>query len=111
MEHVWWQLQKSDLEAAADWVAAHAGDPWRSDHGIGVVAEQVGADDPVAAVQWLSQIGVSPNDGSYPGLNTVVQDWAQRDPASLERWLTQAQGGAIQQQALDAYRAYRAGGK
>ena len=107
VQHVWWQLQKSDLAAAADWVGAHAGDPWRSDHGISEVAERVGEENPIAAVQWLGQIGVSPNDGSYPGLNGVVQEWAQRDPVGLESWLTQPNGGAVQRQAVQDYIAYQ----
>jgi hypothetical protein len=107
-EHVWWRMKTGDFDTAVEWVRKHAGDPWRSDQIIGEVAGRLSRDDPQTALAWLQDVRASPIDGSYPGLNKVMENWAKKDAASIEAWLNQPNGGALQQQATAQYAAYLA---
>lgn len=102
-DHVWWRLQSANFDTGVAWVRKHADGPWRSDHIIGEVADRLTSKDPMAAIEWLENVSVSPKDGAYPGLDKVVAKWAQKDAASLESWLSQPGGAALQQQAVAHY--------
>lgn len=102
-DHVWWRLQSANFDTGVAWVRKHANGPWRSDHIIGEVADRLSSKDPSAALEWLENVNASPKDGSYPGLDKVVRKWAQKDVATLENWLIESAGGALQQQALAHY--------
>ena len=104
-DHVWWRMQVADFDTGVEWVRKHAGDPWRSDHIIGEVADRLSGSDPTSALAWLESVQASPADGSYPGLDKVVAQWAGKDAAALETWLNQPNGGALQHQAIEQYAA------
>lgn len=102
--HVWWREQHAGDQQAMDWLAAQADKPWRDDQQYRATADTIARRDPAAAASWMEKLPPSPTDGTWPGLDRVVQRWMQTDPQSLETWMQSASPSAFRTAAQASYR-------
>nr|MDQ3625375.1 hypothetical protein [Verrucomicrobiota bacterium] len=84
---VLWRLKDRELPVAIDWITAHADKPWRNDEYLGDVVRGYAAQDPVAAMNWVTSLPPSPQTGKQAGISTAVAIWADRDARGLTEWL------------------------
>lgn len=86
-DRVLWRLKDRELPVAIDWITAHADKPWRNDQYLGDVVRGYAAQDPVAAMNWVTSLPPSPQTGKQAGISTAVAVWADRDARGLTEWL------------------------
>ena len=104
--HIYWRLQISSHDRAAEWLGQLASTPYRPDEQIGNLAERMAQGNPAKALEWVASLPPSPTDGHYAAIGRTVNSLAKRDPTAVETWLTEQKPSPLRDQGLVAYATY-----
>ena len=86
-EHAQWRINDAPVEVAAEWFRQQAGEPWRDDKHLGLLAQKYVAKDPLAALAWLAALPPSSQTGEFAGLLPALETWTRLDGTASAQWL------------------------